>query len=1030
MSNLVRSRPSSRQSSHDNEFIKGTEPIQYAIRRVKSEDVTWSKLRPDSHSLNGNNNDDVDSFVDNSGGQRSVFAAVADMNAAAPISRYNMPPMYPRTSNSASAESHNPNSGDNNASSSYMPEFTTGGRFKEPSFQTKPTSRLSNFFRRRRSIASKAEGTAAISTGDIYMQGYLSKQGSWRKNWKHRYFILRIDEPALVYCDSEENREVLGWVPITKDTTIMDVSSATSTWAFEVASPQRALLLEAPSPAVFKQWIDAIQDTIDLVTSQQDNEDEAFAPVRYSPDVRLSDENLLSARSTNTAYSASSATDDIANVYDLRVELHVDACGKDRMAYYVLLEGVVQHARGGDGGASAVHKLAQTDVFRCVDAAASVGQCRHAFTVLLPIHSDKHSTVRFSLFRAPHADDVHFGKAPYAVATVDMSTFLPQAIAATGCDLPLHPAKKEHRTLTVNHNSATGRTPSSRDHGTDDWEYSLHISAFAPDKRVVVGVPETSAVTAHRKYIVPTGGAACGVVVVEVIAVPKSTFAMPIAYLTFLVDDLSARLDVLRRTVDQRKLGPIEAHYEALQADARAHIAFLTQESKGKAHFKRSTFKKSKEWAMVATNMHMQTMQVYNGLDLIHTYTTITMGAAAAHTKGFSGGGAFRLKETLHDVLNEANRLRKPKSKEQDPLRTFDLFHIPVGLLSSASANPNSPNKSYDPVSVAQKAWFELEIRYHGLCVQVLSATAAQIAAMLELAAKGSVHHAMMWEVVMRNNLLMDFESLLSTQGNEGGMLEDFRVACKWLESVVFTFEVSPSVTEAVSYRVGRGTNALLNVVVRVPVTFGEHLPSDLATAKKSFRVLAVLFTQGVNEMQSLAHAMHSASTAIQDEINHESFERLGHYFVRFKKIKFAHLPRPRDGYGSPFQPNVSELETMWTQITASIAHQPMHKKNVRLLMATSEFCRRLGGGRATCCKSGKDRTAMSVTLEQARLLVQDFKALNLKHVIETMRLCGVRRDNVFKNIQSHTYAFNELQRKLLPECYKPPVGTYKKGST
>ncbi|RHZ28840.1 hypothetical protein DYB37_002435 [Aphanomyces astaci] len=903
MSNLVRSRPSSRQSSHDNEFIKGTEPIQYAIRRVKSEDVTWSKLRPDSHSLNGNNNDD---------------------------------------------ESHNPNSGDNNASSSYMPEFTTGGRFKEPSFQTKPTSRLSNFFRRRRSIASKAEGTAAISTGDIYMQGYLSKQGSWRKNWKHRYFILRIDEPALVYCDSEENREVLGWVPITKDTTIMDVSSATSTWAFEVASPQRALLLEAPSPAVFKQWIDAIQDTIDLVTSQQDNEDEAFAPVRYSPDVRLSDENLLSARSTNTAYSASSATDDIANVYDLRVELHVDACGKDRMAYYVLLEGVVQHARGGDGGASAVHKLAQTD----------------------------------------------------------------------------------HRTLTVNHNSATGRTPSSRDHGTDDWEYSLHISAFAPDKRVVVGLPETSAVTAHRKYIVPTGGAACGVVVVEVIAVPKSTFAMPIAYLAFLVDDLSARLDVLRRTVDKRKLGPIEAHYEALQADARAHIAFLTQESKGKAHFKRSTFKKSKEWAMVATNMHMQTMQVYNGLDLIHTYTTITMGAAAAHTKGFSGGGAFRLKETLHDVLNEANRLRKPKSKEQDPLRTFDLFHIPVGLLSSASGNPNSPNKSYDPVSVAQKAWFELEIRYHGLCVQVLSATAAQIAAMLELAAKGSVHHAMVWEVVMRNNLLMDFESLLSTQGNEGGMLEDFRVACKWLESVVFTFEVSPSVTEAVSYRVGRGTNALLNVVVRVPVTFGEHLPSDLATAKKSFRVLAVLFTQGVNEMQSLAHAMHSASTAIQDEINHESFERLGHYFVRFKKIKFAHLPRPRDGYGSPFQPNVSELETMWTQITASIAHQPMHKKNVRLLMATSEFCRRLGGGRATCCKSGKDRTAMSVTLEQARLLVQDFKALNLKHVIETMRLCGVRRDNVFKNIQSHTYAFNELQRKLLPECYKPPVGTYKKGST
>ncbi|RHY28136.1 hypothetical protein DYB32_006209 [Aphanomyces invadans] len=929
-----------------------------------------------------------------------------------------------------------------------MPEFTTGGRFKDTtSFQTKQTSRISNFFRRRRSISSKKVG-GVIHTGDIYMQGYLSKQGSWRKNWKRvrvalilmagpltymmaqRYFILRIDEPSLVYCDSEENREVLGLVPITKDTTIVDVSSATSTLAFEVSSPNRALLLEAPSPDVFKAWIDAIQETIDLVTSRQDNDDETCgnnAQVRFSPDIRtsLKDDNLMSARSS-TAYSAST-TDDIANVYDLRIELTIDG-GKGRMAYYVLLEGIDVST---DGGAPDVHKLAQTDVFRTEEATRSsmaslsttAVHCRHAFTVLLPLHPDKHSDIRFSLFRAPHADDVNFGKSPYAIATIDMASFLPQAIATSGCDLPLQLAKKENRAASAQNNT---RTPSVQ---MDDLEYSLHISAFAPDKRVVVGLPDTTVVTAHRKYIVPTALTTCGVVVVEAIAVPKATFAMPIAYLTFLVDDLSARLETARRTVDKRKLGPLEKQYEALQADARAHIAFLSEEAKGKAHFKRSTFKKKKEWAMVATNMHMQTMQVYHGTDLTGTYTTITMGAAAAHTRGFSAGGGHRLKETLHDVLGEANRLRKPKSKDLDPLKAFELFHTPIGLLSSSSANPNCPNKSYDPVSVAQKAWFDLEIRHHSLCVQVLSATATQIAGMLELAAKGSIHHAMMWEIVMRNNLLMDFESLLSTQGNEGGMLEDFRVACRWLEHVVFSFEVSPSVTESVSYRLSRGDNYLLNVVVRIPVTFGEPLPVDLATGKKTFRVLAVLFTQGVNEMQSLAHAMHSSSTAIQDQINIESFERLGHYFARFKKLKFSHMPRPRDGYGSPFQPNLTELDDMWAQIAASIT-QPMHKKNVRLLMTTSEFCRRLGGGRATCCKSGKDRTAMSVTLEQARLLVQEAKALNLKHMIETMRLCGVRRDNVFKNIQTHTYAFNELQRKLLPECYKPPVGTYKKGST
>jgi hypothetical protein len=83
---------------------------------------------------------------------------------------------------------------------------------------------------------------------------------------------------------------------------------------------------------------------------------------------------------------------------------------------------------------------------------------------------------------------------------------------------------------------------------------------------------------------------------------------------------------------------------------------------------------------------------------------------------------------------------------------------------------------------------------------------------------------------------------------------------------------------------------------------------------------------------------------------------------------------------------------------------------------------RSLNGARQVMCKSGKDRTAMAVTLEQSRIACALLDVGAARDLANIMREYGVRISIAEKNVGSRLYSFNMIQRMALPRDYRPPT--------
>lgn len=273
--------------------------------------------------------------------------------------------------------------------------------------------------------------------------------------------------------------------------------------------------------------------------------------------------------------------------------------------------------------------------------------------------------------------------------------------------------------------------------------------------------------------------------------------------------------------------------------------------------------------------------------------------------------------------------------------------------------------------------------------------------------------------------ILLHFEGLLSCHAEEMGMIEDMSIAVEDLGNIKFKLvckddvqDLKPSLELTDFVKGGRYPDMNRHsIVVCVPLLSAvfDKLPSKLRSGYH-IDVSPAYFNIGINELATLAEKF--GSTALQEDINKMGLKKINDYFELYSKVI-------GDPDGNQSGPVTGRLTDLVRQLQYNVLSKK--SKNVDVLHISAEITRKLNGVRFICCKSGKDRTSMSTTLEQVQLLQRehDLAPHVFMQALDCFRSEGTRRENTVKNTGVRKYHFNTIQLMYIPRLYRAPRGTY-----
>lgn len=304
-----------------------------------------------------------------------------------------------------------------------------------------------------------------------------------------------------------------------------------------------------------------------------------------------------------------------------------------------------------------------------------------------------------------------------------------------------------------------------------------------------------------------------------------------------------------------------------------------------------------------------------------------------------------------------------------------------------------------------------------------------------------------------RVGLLVHIESLLTAFAAEAGMLADMAGMLRfcrdhleiWLMPTVHSgnlFEVHDIAVHGnrleCSWLIPEALLQAQDRKVALPSRIQLHI---------------TMFNQGVNEWQSMAAATSvGGDIQLQNDVNDFNLSVLQDYVQKFCSCMKAIDPQ----LTSLVQDAVKQVEVeLWKRIG----------RDITLLEMAADLISLLGGGHITVCKSGKDRTGMSITHHQSRWVYgkelgvgvcnteceaapeggnKSLMPADISHIPVFEDCCqnlhaipvddrgayalscffrgfGTRLENTLKNTGKRGFAFNALQRTCFPEVYQAP---------